>query len=98
MREIIYSLSEIPEVIKLLPKQFEQNPGVVTVTEHGKPLMRILPAASFDELMGIVESLLETLEVMQDQEVMAAFRQGVKDIEEGRGKPFDEVLKELGWE
>ncbi len=41
---------------------------------------------------------METLEVMSDAELMKAFRQGVKDMEEGRVQPLDEVLKELGWE
>jgi predicted transcriptional regulator len=29
---------------------------------------------------------------------MAAIREGIRDIEEGRTKSLDEVLKELGWE
>ncbi len=41
---------------------------------------------------------METLEIMGDTELMAAFRQGIKDIEEGRIKPLDDVLEELGWE
>ncbi len=86
-----YSISEIREQITRLPEQFERNPEVVTVTQHGKPIMAILP-------WGLYESIMETLEVMSDAELMEAFRQGVKDMEEGRVQPLDEVLKELGWE
>jgi hypothetical protein len=32
---------------------------------------------------------------MQDEELMAALRQGVKELEEGKGEPLDVVLKEL---
>jgi hypothetical protein len=39
-----------------------------------------------------------TLEIVQDEELMIAFRQGVKELEEGKGEPLDVVLKELGWE
>jgi len=46
----------------------------------------------------LYESIIETLEVLGDPELMAAFREGVKDMEEGRAMPLDEVLKELGWE
>ncbi len=46
----------------------------------------------------MVEALQETLEILQDDELMAAFRRGVKDMEEGRVKPLDDVLRELGWE
>ncbi len=91
MPENTYSMSEIREQITRLPEQFEQEPEAVTVTRHGKPVMAILP-------WELYESIMETLEIMGDAELMAAFRQGVKDIEEGRIKPLDDVLKELGWE
>jgi antitoxin YefM len=91
MPENIYSISEIREQITRLPEQFEHEPEAVTVTRHGKPVMAILP-------WELYESIMETLEIMGDAELMAAFRQGVKDMEEGRIKPLDDVLKELGWE
>ncbi len=91
MPENTYSMSEIREQITRLPEQFEQELETVTVTRHGKPVMAILP-------WELYESIMETLEIMGDAELMAAFRQGVKDIEEGRVKPLDDVLKELGWE
>lgn len=86
-----YSISEIREEITRLPERFDQEPEVVTVTRDGKPVMAILPWALY-------ESIMETLEVMSDPELMVSFREGVKDIEEGRVQPLDEVLKELGWE
>jgi antitoxin YefM len=86
-----YSISEIREEITRLPERFAEDPEAVTVTRHGKPVMAILPWALY-------ESIMETLEVMSDAELMAAFREGVKDMEEGRTKPLDDVLKELGWE
>jgi antitoxin YefM len=89
MPENIYSISEIREQITRLPEQFEHEPEAVTVTRHGKPVMAILP-------WELYESIMETLEIMGDAELMAAFRQGVKDMEEGRIKPLDDVLKELG--
>ena len=92
MPENIYSISEIREQITRLPEQIEQEPAeAVTVTRHGKPVMAILP-------WELYESIMETLEIMGDAELMAAFRQGVKDMEEGRIQPLDDVLEELGWE
>ena len=91
MPETTYSISEIREQIMRLPERFEEDPEAVTVTRHGKPVMAILP-------WELYESIMETVEVMGDPELMAAFRQGVKDMEEGRIKPLDDVLKELGWE
>lgn len=95
----IYSISEIREVITRLPEQFEQEGlRAVTVTRHGKPVMDIIPHEVYQELLETVDSLLETLEVVQDEELMASFRQGIKDMQEGRVEPLDDVLKELGWE
>ncbi len=91
MPKNIFSISEIREEITRLPERFDQEPEVVTVTRDGKPVMAILP-------WGLYESIIETLEVMSDPELMVSFREGVKDIEEGRVQPLDEVLKELGWE
>ena len=90
MAKNIFSISEIRDEITRLPERFDQEPGVITVTQHGKPVMAILP-------WELYESIMETLEVMSDPELMASFREGVKDIEEGRVQPLDEVLKELGW-
>ena len=98
MTENTYSISEIPEVITYLPEQFDHDPKPVTVTQHGQPVMTILPSNTYKELLETVESLLETLEVLKDEELMAAFRQGVKELEEGKGRPWEDVKKELSWE
>ncbi|MDQ6662680.1 MAG: type II toxin-antitoxin system Phd/YefM family antitoxin [Chloroflexota bacterium] len=93
MSEQVYSISEIREQITRLPEQFEKDvePSAVAVTRHGKPVMAILP-------WELYESIMETLEILGDPELIADFRQGVKEMEEGKGEPLDDVLKELGWE
>jgi antitoxin YefM len=86
-----YSISEIREEITRLPERFAEDPEAVAVTRHGKPVMAILP-------WELYEAIMETLEVMSDAELMASFREGVKELAEGKGEPLDDVLKELGWE
>lgn len=86
-----YSISEIGDVIAHLPEQFEHEPEAVAVTRHGKPVMAILP-------WELYEAIMETLEVVSDQELMAAFRQGVQELTEGKGRPWEDVKKELGLE
>lgn len=98
MSERIYSISEIREAITRLPEQFEEEPDVVTVTRHGKPVMTILPTSAYETMRETIDSLLETLEVLKDEELMAAFRRGVQDATEGRVIPWEEVKKEMGWE
>jgi prevent-host-death family protein len=99
------SISEAQRELTRLPDQFEEEPGIITVTRYGKPVMAILAFERYksmqetiDKLQEKVEALQETIEVMKDEELMAAFRQGVQELEEGKGKSLDEVLKRLGWE
>jgi antitoxin YefM len=92
------SISQVQDKITRLPEQFAEDPEAVTVTRHGKPVMAILPFNEYQSLVETVESLMETIEILQDKELMAAFRQGVQELAEGKGRPLDEVLKDLGWE
>ena len=89
MSENTYSISEIREEITRLPEHFVHEPEAITVTRHGKPVMAILP-------WELYEALIETLEVMGDAELMTAFRQGVKELAEGKGRSWEEVKKDLG--
>jgi len=98
MAEKTYTISEIREAITRLPEEFEQDTDVVTVTRHGKPVMTILPTSAYETLKETIDSLLETLEVLRDEELMAAFRRGVQDAAEGRVIPWEELKKEMGWE
>jgi len=82
------------EARKQLPKladALEKHPeiGAVKITRHGKPVLAVL---SWD----LYESVVETMEIMSDPELMAAFRQGVKEMEEGKGIPWEQVKTELG--
>jgi antitoxin YefM len=82
------------EARKQLPKladALEKHPeiGAVKITRHGKPVLAVL---SWD----LYESVVETMEIMSDPEMMAAFRQGVKEMQEGKGIPWEQVKKELG--
>ena len=105
MAEYIFTLEEVAERIERLPVLFDEEPGIVHVTQNGKPVMEIMSPgllkalhAAVDELTEMVASLSETLEIIQDEEQMKAFRQGVKDMEEGGVISLDDALKELGWE
>jgi predicted transcriptional regulator len=53
---------------------------------------------TINALQEKIQALQETLEILQDDELMTAFRQGVKDIEEGRVVPWEKVKKELALE
>lgn len=105
MKERILSISEAQREIMQLPEQFEQGLETATVTRYGKPVMTIVPSetykemiATIDRLQGQLDGLLETLEILKDEETMAAFRKSMQDAETGKVKSLDEAMKELGWE
>src|SRR6266568_3908179 len=80
MIEHTLSISEAQAKLTRLPEQFEEDPEAVTVTRHGKPVMAILPFNTYKSLLETLEALEETMEIMQDEELMTAFREGVRTI------------------
>ncbi len=101
MTEHTISISEAQSKITRLPEQFAEDPEAVTVTRHGKPVMTILPYDTYKRIqdaLETIESLQETLEILQDEELMAAFREGVKALERGETLAWEDVKKELGLE
>jgi len=47
---------------------------------------------------NLMDELLETLEVMQDKELVEDLRIALREVEEGKTKPFDELMRELNLE
>jgi len=47
---------------------------------------------------SLMEELLETLEVMQDEELVKDLRVALREVEEGKTRPFNELLRELDLE
>ena len=102
MTEHTISISEAQTKITQLPEQFSEDAEAITVTRHGKPVMAILPFNTYKSLLENletltekVEALEETLEIMQDEELMAAFREGVEALEKGETVAWEDVKREL---
>ena len=72
-----------------LPEELEEEPGVVSVTRHGRPVLAIM---TWDDYEGI----LETFEILKDPEALADLRQAMQDMEDGKVRDFEEVVAELG--
>jgi len=47
---------------------------------------------------SLMDELLETLEVMQDNELVKDLRAALREVEEGKARPLDELIRELGLE
>ena len=73
-------LTRLPEILA-----DEDEAGAATITRHGKPVLAVLPWETY-------ESIIETLEILSDKELMASVRRGIEDVDEGRTVPLDEAL------
>jgi len=90
------SMVEARDQLTRLPEQFAEDIAnrskpVVTVTRRNIPVLAIMP-------WELYESIMETLEILGDEEQVAALCQGIKEVRENKGKPWKVVKKELGWE
>ena len=56
------SISEARKDFFHLPEQFEEQPEGITITQHDKPVMAILPINTYKLLLETIESLQKTLE------------------------------------
>ena len=74
-----------------LPEEFDRDPEkqTVAITRRGKPVLAIMP-------WELYESIIETMEIMADPELMAALRESIRDLEEGRTVSLEQVKQELG--
>jgi len=63
--------------------------GTVAVTRRGKPVLAVMP-------WDLYESLVETLEILGDPEMMAALRQSIRELEQGKTVSWERAKKDLG--
>ena len=96
MSEHILSISEAQKELTRLPEQFEEGSEAVTVTRYGKPVMTILPYDTYKSLLEAIDALLETLEILKDEELMAAFRESVEALKSGETVDWEDAKRELG--
>ena len=72
-----------------LPELLAEENRAVALTRRGKPVLALMPWELF-------QSVIETLDIMGDAEMMDALRLGIKDVQEGNLVSLDEVNRELG--
>ena len=60
----------------------------MAVTRHGRPVMAMM---SWD----LFESMMETMDIMGDPDLMASFRQSIEDVRTGCLISLEQVKSEL---
>ncbi len=73
-----------------LADRFEREPeaGALAVTRRGKPVLALLP-------WDLYESIVETLEILGDEKMMAALRQGIREAAAGKHIPWEKAKRKL---
>ena len=74
-----------------LPERLQREPeaGALAVTRRGKPVLAVMS-------WELYESIVETLEILGDEKMMAALRQGIREAAEGKHIPWEKAKRKLG--
>ena len=77
--------SRLSELLDDIERRHEH----VVITRNGRPAVVLIPAAE-------LEAIEETLEILQDEDLMQALRESEDDVRAGRLSTISEVRRELG--
>ncbi|ABW27741.1 type II toxin-antitoxin system Phd/YefM family antitoxin [Acaryochloris marina] len=81
------TITETRKQLLTLPEQLTDEP--VIITKHGKPAMVALGYEQF-------ESIMETLEVLSDPELMNILRQSLAQADQGETLALEDAIAKLG--
>ncbi len=73
---------ELPRVIESIDEKFNR----FIITKRGKPVVVMLG-------IGDYESLLETLDILEDKETMKRVRKGESDIKAGKTQSWQKIKR-----
>lgn len=82
------TLSDAKAQLAALLKEVQQFGESVLITRSGRPAGVLLSAEDYD-------GLIETLEILADEDLREAVRAGLEDVEAGRVVDHEEVWREL---
>ena len=71
-----------------LPERLEAHPATVAVTRRGKPVLAIMAWEDY-------EAIMETLEILSDEEAVEQLRRSIQEVKEGRTIPWEEAKVRL---
>ena len=88
-----YGTENIPIVqaramLSQLPERLSAENRAVALTRHGKPVLAVMP-------WDLFESIMETMEIMGDADMMDVLRESIEDVREGNLIPLEQVKAEL---
>ena len=83
------TISEARKGLLDLPERLARTPDrALTITRRGRPVLAVLP-------WELYESIIETLDILGDPEMVTALRESLDDLERGRVVTNAEAKKRL---
>ena len=83
------TISEARKALLDLPEKLARTPErAVTITRRGQPVLAVLPWEFY-------ESIIETLDILGDPEMVKALRESLEDLDRGRVVTNAEAKKRL---
>ena len=83
------TISEARKALLDLPEKLARTPDrALTITRRGRPVLAVLP-------WELYESIIETLDILGDPEMVTALRESLDDLERGRVVTNAEAKKRL---
>jgi antitoxin YefM len=84
------TISEARKALLNLPEKLARTPErAVTITRRGQPVLAVLPWEFY-------ESIVETLDILGDPEMVRVLRESLEDLKRGRLVSNAEAKKRLG--
>ena len=72
-----------------LPEKLGANPATMAVTRRGKPVLAIMTWEDY-------QSILESLEILSDNDAVEQLRRSIKEVKEGKPIPWQQAKVRLG--
>jgi len=83
------SISEARKALTTLTDEMSVSSPAVAITRRGKPVLAVM---NWD----LYEAIVETLEVMTDDEMVESLRASLREVAKGRTVSSAKVAKDLG--
>jgi antitoxin YefM len=81
---------EARQKLTTLPETFAEDPDLdaVAITRRGQPVLAVMP-------WELYEALVETLDILGEEDLMRELRHSLREAEEGQLIPWDTIKEEL---
>ena len=83
------SITEARNQLTAFPDQLAKERSEVVITRHGEPVLALLPWETY-------EAIVETLEIMADEQLMAELRKSAKEAVAGKTVAWERVRSDMG--